>query len=69
MYRAELALLNAACARRLLALCQANGGVYIKAAQLVTTAQAAPAEYRRSCSPANPTSPFCALNMQVVLHL
>ena len=48
-YRSNLAQLHEVCARRLLNLCQANGGVYIKAAQLITTAQAAPAEYRR-CS-------------------
>jgi predicted unusual protein kinase regulating ubiquinone biosynthesis (AarF/ABC1/UbiB family) len=46
-YQDSLALLHEACSRRLLALCQSNGGVYIKAAQLITTAQAAPPQYRR----------------------
>ena len=53
-YRGNLALLHEACARRLLQLCQSNGGVYIKAAQLITTAQAAPAEYRRCLMLDNP---------------
>ena len=42
-----MGLLHSECAAQLLRLCQANGGVYIKAAQLITTAQAAPEEYRR----------------------
>ncbi len=46
-YKADRALLHEACARRLLRLCQSNGGVYIKAAQLLSTAQTAPAEYRK----------------------
>jgi aarF domain-containing kinase len=46
-YQADMSLLHAACARRLLRLCQSNGGVYIKAAQLLSTAQTAPEEYRR----------------------
>lgn len=46
-YKADMAVLHAACARRLLRLCQSNGGVYIKAAQLLSTAQTAPMEYRR----------------------
>lgn len=45
-YRRDLALLHGACARRLVRLCQSNGGVYIKAAQLLSTAQTVPAEYR-----------------------
>ncbi|EIE24434.1 ABC1-domain-containing protein [Coccomyxa subellipsoidea C-169] len=45
-YRHDLALLHGACARRLLRLCQSNGGVYVKAAQLLSTAQTVPAEYR-----------------------
>ena len=45
-YRRELALLHNACARRLVRLCQSNGGVYVKAAQLLSTAQTIPVEYR-----------------------
>ncbi|CAL8467426.1 g6964 [Coccomyxa elongata] len=45
-YRRELAMLHSACARRLVRLCQSNGGVYVKAAQLLSTAQTIPVEYR-----------------------
>ena len=36
-----------ACAKRLQQLCSSNGGVYIKAAQLLSTAQSVPVQYRR----------------------
>ena len=39
------------CAKQLLQLCQANGGVYIKAAQLVSTIQSVPKEYRECVNP------------------
>ena len=44
--------MHRALAGRLLALCQANGGVYIKGAQLLTSIPAVRAEYRRQdCRP------------------
>jgi hypothetical protein len=46
-YSADLSLLHEAAARRLRQLCQSNGGVYIKAAQLLSTAQTIPQEYRK----------------------
>ena len=49
-YQADLSLLHIASARRLRQLCQSNAGIYIKAAQLMSTAQAIPQEYRK-CVP------------------
>jgi predicted unusual protein kinase regulating ubiquinone biosynthesis (AarF/ABC1/UbiB family) len=46
-YHADLSLLHEAAARRLRQLCKSNGGVYIKAAQLLSTAQTIPHEYRK----------------------
>ena len=46
-YLADLSLLHIASARRLRQLCQSNAGIYIKAAQLMSTAQAIPQEYRK----------------------
>ncbi len=43
--KAELSALHVQCARDLLLLCQANGGLYIKAAQLIVALRAAPPEY------------------------
>ena len=50
-YQADLSLLHKASARRLRQLCQSNAGIYIKAAQLLSTAQAIPQEYRKCVSP------------------
>lgn len=50
-HQAALAAVHRECAAQLLRLCQANGGVYIKAAQLVSTIQSVPKEYRE-CAPA-----------------
>ncbi len=49
-HQAALAAVHRECAAQLLRLCQANGGVYIKAAQLVSTIQSVPKEYRE-CAP------------------
>ena len=49
-YQADLSLLHKASARGLRQLCQSNAGIYIKAAQLLSTAQAVPQEYRK-CVP------------------
>ncbi len=49
-YQADLSLLHKASARRLRQLCQSNAGIYIKAAQLMSTAQAIPQEYRKCVS-------------------
>lgn len=46
-YEAALDAVHEACASRLLRLCSSNGGVYIKAAQLISTAQSVPVQYRR----------------------
>ena len=45
-----MSLLHKASARRLRQLCQSNAGIYIKAAQLLSTAQAVPPEYRKCVS-------------------
>ncbi|KAK9835033.1 hypothetical protein WJX81_005614, partial [Elliptochloris bilobata] len=47
-HKAALAAVHRACAEQLLQLCQRNGGVYIKAAQLVSTIQSVPKEYRET---------------------
>ena len=49
-HTAALAAVHRACAEQLLHLCQRNGGVYIKAAQLASTIQSVPKEYRE-CAP------------------
>ena len=46
-YQADLSALHEASASRLRRLCQSNGGVYVKAAQLLSTAQSIPQEYRQ----------------------
>lgn len=46
-YDEALEATHIACARRLQHLCESNGGVYVKAAQLLSTAQSLPAPYRR----------------------
>lgn len=46
-YQETMDSIHNACATRLHRLCSANGGVYIKAAQLLSTAQSVPAQYRR----------------------
>ena len=45
-----MSLLHKASARRLRQLCQSNAGIYIKAAQLLSIAQAVPSEYRKCVS-------------------
>lgn len=46
-YQDALAEVHASLAPSLLRLCETNGGVYIKAAQLATTVSAVPQEYRK----------------------
>ena len=46
-YDQALESVHTACAQRLQRLCRTNGGVYIKAAQLLSTAQSVPVQYRR----------------------
>ncbi|KAK9814217.1 hypothetical protein WJX72_002441 [[Myrmecia] bisecta] len=47
-YLQAAAQLHEKYSRSLLALCQANGGVYIKAAQFIAAIQSVPVQYRRS---------------------
>ncbi len=55
-----LAAVHNSLAPSLLHLCEANGGVYIKAAQLATTISAVPSEFR-TCAPhaSHPASSSC----------
>ena len=60
-YQDALAEAHASLAPSLLRLCETNGGVYIKAAQLATTVSAVPQEYR-GCAVAS----WCWLHQAVL---
>ena len=47
-YQAALKEAHQQCADRLVSLCSQNGGIYVKAAQFVSSIQTTPIEYRRS---------------------
>ena len=52
-YEAALSAVHRRFAERLLALCQRNGGIYIKGAQIITSIPAVRPEYRK-CAPTRP---------------
>ncbi|KAK9795900.1 hypothetical protein WJX73_003785 [Symbiochloris irregularis] len=61
-YDEALDAVHEACAARLLRLCSSNGGVYIKAAQLISTAQSVPVQYRRQLEKLQDRVPPRSLN-------
>ena len=62
-FEEAISSVHAASAKRLQRLCRENGGVYIKAAQLLSTAQSVPVQYRRqgaaSCMHASACACMC----------
>ena len=71
-YREELSKLHRKAARRLLKVCQINGGVYVKAGQLAVSMQAVPPEYREGLEGLEdrvPSRPFHVINKALIAEL